>query len=261
MQFNLHGLLPPLFILLIHGIHPSAAHGFVEFIEADGIQYNGYNPFLNPQPGPVAGWYADNTDMGFVSPNKFNHPDIICHRSASPGTSHVQVAAGSNITLRWTAWPMSHVGPIMDYLAPCPVTGGGGCTNVDKNSLKFVKIAQQALKPNVTKNTYWIEAWVVDDFLRKKNHAWTFTVPADLKAGQYVLRHEILALHQAREVNGAQAYPQCVNLNVTGGGQTEITEGVSPTEFYDAKDPGIHIDVYGSGSLTEYSFPGPTVWR
>jgi len=54
---------------------------------------------------------------------------------------------------------------------------------------------------------------------------WTFQVPYDLKAGEYVLRHEILALHGGWDTNGAQVYPQCINLGVTGRGNTEIKGG------------------------------------
>lgn len=49
------------------------------------------------------------------------------------------MAAGSELTLTWNTWPDSHKGPIMDYLAPC----NGECTSIDKNSLRFFKIAQK----------------------------------------------------------------------------------------------------------------------
>jgi len=235
----------------------ATAHGFVQYIDADGAQYQGYDPgfrFQNPQPR-VPGWYADNPDIGFVPPQSFQHADIICHKSSLPGQEYVTVKAGSNITLQWLTWPESHVGPIIDYLAPCPATG---CTDVDKEELRFVKVAQQGLKPGVTPSTNWLKAWVVDDFIHN-DFKWNFHVPADLKAGMYVLRHEILALHSGWDTNGAQAYPQCINLNVTDGGNTLLSGGVSATRLYTAQDPGVHINIYGG--LTEYPFPGPATWR
>jgi len=235
----------------------TSAHGFVQYIDADGTRYRGYDPgfrFQNPAPS-VPGWYADNPDIGFVPPQSFQNADIICHKSSRPGQDLVNVRAGSNITLIWYTWPESHVGPIIDYLAPCPA---GGCANVNKEDLKFVKVAQQGLKSTTTPSTDWLKAWVVDDFI-KNDFKWTFTVPHDLKAGEYVLRHEILALHSGWDTNGAQAYPQCINLRVTGSGKTEIKEGASPTTFYKADDPGVHINVYSG--LAQYPFPGPEVWR
>lgn len=41
------------------------------------------------------------------------------------------------------------------------------------------------------------------------NNTGSLTIPSDLKAGNYVLRHEIIALHSAGQEDGAQAYPQC----------------------------------------------------
>jgi len=235
----------------------AAAHGFVQYITADGRQYKGYDPgfrFQSPPPR-VPGWYADNADIGFVAPQSFANPNITCHKAATPGQEHVQVQAGSTVTVQWFTWPESHVGPIMDYLAPCPVAG---CAGVDKNELRFVKVAQQALKPGVASSTDWLKAWVVDDF-RKNSYRWEVRIPADLAPGGYVLRHEILALHSAWDVNGAQAYPQCINLNITNGGNTTITGGAPPTSFYRADDAGVHFSVYNG--LTTYPFPGPQLWR
>ncbi|RYP08937.1 hypothetical protein DL764_001590 [Monosporascus ibericus] len=233
------------------------AHGFVQYITANGKTYFGYDPgfrYQNPPPR-VPGWYADNPDIGFVPPQSFQNPDIVCHKSARPGEEYVTVQAGSTIRLQWYTWPESHVGPIMDYLAPCP---GSDCTTVDKNQLKFVKLAQKGLKPGVTSSTDWLKAWVIDDFIQD-GFKWDVQIPRDIKSGAYVLRHEIMALHSAWDTNGAQAYPQCINLNVTNGGDTAVTNGTAPTTFYQADGPGIHINIYNG--LTSYPFPGPAVWR
>ncbi|KAK0702373.1 glycoside hydrolase [Lasiosphaeris hirsuta] len=243
-------------ITLLVGVRGCAAHGFVQYIDGEGIRYRGYDPgfrFQTPAP-EVPGWYANNTDIGFVPPQSFQDADIICHKSAVPGHDYVNVQAGSNITLQWLTWPESHVGPIIDYLASCPERG---CIDIDKKDLHFVKIAQQALKPGITSNTSWLKAWVIDDFIHR-DFKWHVQVPDNLPAGTYVLRHEIIALHSAWDVNGAQAYPQCINLNVTTGGSRRITGGVPATSFYGAEDPGIHINVYNG--MTDYPFPGPGLW-
>ena len=41
----------------------------------------------------------------------------------------------------------------------------------------------------------------------KNNNTWSVTIPMGIKAGNYVLRHETIALHQAQAVGGAQNYP------------------------------------------------------
>lgn len=86
---------------------------------------------------------------------------------------------------------------------------------------------------------------------------WLIKIPENLKPGNYVLRHELIALHSAQNKNGAQNYPQCFNLKVEGSG-TELPEGVSATELYKPDDAGILVSIYGS-KFKSYSIPGPEV--
>jgi cellulase len=39
------------------------------------------------------------------------------------------------------------------------------------------------------------------------NNTWTVKIPASIKAGNYVLRHETIGLHQAGTAGQAQLYP------------------------------------------------------
>jgi hypothetical protein len=87
---------------------------------------------------------------------------------------------------------------------------------------------------------------------------WSVTVPESLAPGQYVLRHEIIALHSAGDTNGAQNYPQCFNLEVTGSG-TASPEGVLGTALYTPEDAGIKVGIY-SPLGDSYEVPGPAVW-
>ena len=142
-------------------------------------------------------------------------------------------------------------GPVFDYIAPC----NGDCGAIAKTSLKFIKLDQGA----------WISGndpgtWVTDDLV-KNNFSWTTTIPSSLAAGNYVIRHEIIALHAAGQANGAQAYPQCVNFKVSGGSGTATlaSEGVPATSFYKAADPGITFNLYSK--FTGYTIPGPAVTK
>lgn len=47
------------------------------------------------------------------------------------------------------------------------------------------------------------------------NKQWTSTIPEGLAPGNYLIRHELIALHQA---NAPQFYPECAQLVVTGSG-------------------------------------------
>ncbi|KAF4836211.1 Polysaccharide monooxygenase Cel61a [Colletotrichum tropicale] len=234
------------FLTALFGASVVSAHGYVEKITAGGKSVDGLNPSSYPYASTkptTPGWAATNTDLGFVAPDATGDADIICHRGATPGTSSISVAAGSAVTVKWNTWPDSHKGPIMDYLAKC----SGDCTSATKADLKFFKIAEKGLSGST---------WAADELL-KNNLEWTINIPSDIAAGNYVLRHEILALHSAGSENGAQFYPQCINLEVTGGGSANPT-GVAGTSLYTAKDDGVIFDIYSNP--TSYPIPGPAVY-
>ncbi|KAL1836236.1 hypothetical protein VTJ49DRAFT_5398 [Mycothermus thermophilus] len=224
-----------------------AAHGHVSHIIVNGVQYRNYIPttdFYSPNPPVVMGWSALNQDNGFVEPSNFGTPDIICHKSARPGGAHVTVAAGDKITFFWNDWPESHVGPVIDYLAAC----NGNCETVNPSSLRFFKIDGAGYDQAA-------RTWAAD-VLRANGNSWTVQIPSDLKAGNYVLRHEIIALHGAANANGAQAYPQCINIRVTGGGNN-LPSGVAGTQLYRASDPGILFNPHVGNP--NYPVPGPAL--
>ena len=91
----------------------ASAHGAVHGIVVDGSSwFPGWNAamrYQNPIPA-TTGWMADNLDNGFVEPSQFNHANIICHKSATPGNSYVVAKPGSKVVLQWNTWPESHKG-------------------------------------------------------------------------------------------------------------------------------------------------------
>jgi cellulase len=103
---------------------------------------------------------------------------------------------------------------------------------------------------------YNTQVWASQKLIDNGN-SWTTTIPKSLAPGNYVVRHEIIALHGASSANGAQNYPQCFNLKVTGSGTANPT-GVAGTALYKSTDPGIHFNPYTT--ITSYPMPGPTVW-
>lgn len=239
-------------LALLSLISVVVAHGTVSGIVADGIFYEGYNPsyqYITPAPITV-GWLVPlDLDNGFVPPSSFNNSDIICHKSATNAQIEAPIKAGGKVELQWTPWPVSHKGPVMDYLANC----NGPCETVDKTTLNWFKIdAVGLLNPAVT-DGYW-----GTDVLINNNNSWVVEIPPTLKKGNYVLRHEIIALHAAGSANGAQNYVQCVNLAISGTG-TAVPAGVKATTFYKSTDPGILFNIYTT-PVSAYTIPGPAVW-
>ena len=229
------------------------AHGHVTGIVADDTYYQGYDPSFQYQQTPpkVVGW-SDPQDLGngFIAPSAYGTPDIICHLDATPGLAVAKVAAGGKVDLQWTApWPDSHHGPVLDYLAKC---AGDDCTTADKASLEFFKIGAVGLVDDSTVPGTW-----GSDQLIANNNTWTASIPKDIAPGQYVLRHEIIALHSAGNPDGAQNYPQCVNIDVTGFGSA-TPSGVVGTKLYASNAPGLVVNIYQS--LSSYHIPGPTIY-
>ncbi|GAB7327202.1 hypothetical protein MBLNU13_g11106t1 [Cladosporium sp. NU13] len=224
------------------------AHGRVISIEVDGTEYEGFTS-AQASSGKSDGiaWSASNQDNGFVGPESYGTSDIACHKDGKPGAKVASVAAGGSIKLQWDTWPESHHGPVLDYLAKC---AGDDCTSVSAGDLSFFKIDEKGLNDAAS------NSWASDDLIKDGN-SWTVTVPEDIAPGQYVLRHEIIALHSAQDANGAQNYPQCINIEVTGSGTAEPA-GVAATELYTAKDAGISLNIYNG--LTGYEIPGPAVY-
>lgn len=225
-----------------------AAHGHVEKVIADGVTYQGWNAALryqNPIPATV-GWQADNLDNGFVEPSRFGSADIVCHKLGKSNGAYVAVKPGSKVTFQWDTWPVSHAGPVQEYIAPC----NGDCGSVTPTSLRWTKVQSSAYKSGSNPGN-----WVTDDLI-KNNFSWDLTIP-NLAPGKYVVRHEIIALHAAGQPNGAQAYPQCINIEVGGSGTVKLDGGVPATSFYKATDPGIVFSLYRS--FDGYPIPGPEV--
>jgi hypothetical protein len=228
-----------------------AAHGYVSGAVVDGSYYGGYNPgaysYMADPPSLIA-WKEDATDNGFVDGSSYAKPDIICHKDATPGAISADIKAGGKVELQWTEWPESHHGPVITYLANCK----GDCSSVDKSALEFFKIDEAGLISDSNEPGTW-----ASDKLISANNSWTVTIPSTIASGNYVLRHEIIALHSAGQSNGAQNYPQCVNLKVTGGG-SDSPSGTLGTKLYTNTDPGILVNIYTA--LKSYTIPGPALY-
>lgn len=99
-------------------------------------------------------------------------------------------------------------------------------------------------------------AWGANDVM--KNLYWESTIPSSLAAGNYLIRHELIALHQA---NTPQFYAECAQLQVTGSGSAQPSGDYFATipGYAPQSDPGITVDTYGSKATT-YTPPGPKVW-
>ncbi|KAJ7589510.1 glycoside hydrolase [Mycena floridula] len=227
------------------------AHGYVPQIKIGSQYIPGWDiskdPYTTPQPLRVV--RGTKLDSGYIA--DVTSTDITCsigNQKLPPGPIQATVAAGATVTMLWNTWPLGHYGPVLNYMARCP-TSDCSTFKGDTGSPWF-KIQQ-----DVYKNGVW-----ASDTLATSNFTYVVNIPKKIAAGSYLLRHENLALHAATSVGGAQFYPVCVQLTVTGGGSLQPS-GLSFPGTYTATDPGIHFNVYQGDAVNQaYVPPGGAVF-
>ncbi|XXG96221.1 hypothetical protein Hte_002502 [Hypoxylon texense] len=243
----MHYFRYPIFITIFVSLHLVSAHSFVSNININGLSYDGFRP-TEPVAHPIAiGWSTSAFDQGYVNQTGYRTEEIICHRDARNAKGHAPISAGGIVHVQWNGWPESHKGPVLDYLAFC----GESCETVDKNALQFFKINQVGLVDSSRSPGLW-----GSDQLIANNNSWMVEIPRKIRPGFYVMRTEIIALHNASYEIGAQNYPQCINLQIKGEG-TELPRGVLGKELYDPEDPSMHLDI--SDGILTYKIPGPAL--
>ncbi|KAH9855164.1 glycoside hydrolase family 61 protein [Lenzites betulinus] len=235
-------LFSALFVSLL-GIASVRAHGYVQDVVVESTHYTGslpyQDPYMSPFPERIIRPIPSNGDLQC---NGYTDGGII---GSKPTSIFTTVAAGEQVHLNWTAWPDSHVGPIVTYLARAPSditqwVPGNACFKIDEAG----KSADGQ--------------WAATDGLYATDLIYTITIPPKLQPGQYIIRHEIIALHGAFAYPGVQIYPSCIQIEVTGTGNALPTSGlVSFPGAYTPETPGI-FDVYDNPDST-YPIPGPPV--
>ncbi|PSR97807.1 glycosyl hydrolase family 61-domain-containing protein [Coniella lustricola] len=237
-------------------------HGYVENATINGQSYPFYDPntdpYTSPTPERISRKIPGNGPVENVT-----SIDIQCNGDSvdgvigsAPAALHAPAAAGDNVTLFWSLWPDSHYGALVTYMARCPDTG---CQDWLPNSTSvWFKIAEDGL---ITPESAGGQAdiWAVDSLEVAGNAGYTYTIPSCLADGFYLVRHEIIAVFLAGSYPGAQLYPGCHQLNITGGAGSTVVDSDELVAFpgaYAGTDPGITWD----SSSTTYPIPGPSVF-
>ncbi|KAI0344324.1 hypothetical protein BDW22DRAFT_1355695 [Trametopsis cervina] len=234
-----------IFFAFLCALQRVAAHGYVSQIAIDGTWYAGNVPNNYKGPSPIR--LVD--DIGPVKGS--NNPDLMCGLSAAKAEMVVPANPGSVFSVQWSGgggqhWP-HNTGPLMTYMASC---GSSSCAQFDPSGAKWFKIDQLGKKSD---GSTWYQADISDS-----GDAYQVTLPQNLAPGGYLIRHEIIALHLATSVGGAEFYPSCTQVQIGGSGSGQPQSTVSFPGAYNDNDPGIYDpDIYNPGS--NYTFPGPAI--
>jgi len=179
-----------------------SAHGYVQNVTIGGKTYGGWLPFDSPYTSPATKSIVRNIrDDGPVT--TITDPAMACNFGGEKAAALIADAnAGDEVKFVMNRWPDDHLGPVTVWMANC----GASCSSFDPSSGDvWFKIDEAGLT-----NGQWATSKLI-----AQGDSWTVSIPSGLKAGQYLIRLEILALHSA---GAPQFYPSCSQLNVNGSG-------------------------------------------
>ncbi|KAF3022636.1 hypothetical protein E8E14_013989 [Neopestalotiopsis sp. 37M] len=87
----------------------------------------------------------------------------------------------------------------------------------------------------------------------------TFTLPEETPAGQYLLRIEHIGVHGAGEYGGAEFFFNCAQIEVESDSTAVPSPLVQIPGLYTGYEPGIEFYMYRN-YIVNYTMPGPAPW-
>ncbi|KAH6854800.1 glycoside hydrolase [Chaetomium sp. MPI-CAGE-AT-0009] len=220
-----------------------AGHGAVTSYIVGGTTYPGYEGFSPTGADTIQFQWPDYNPTMEVGDAKMR-----CNGGTSAALS-APINAGENITAVWKQWTHAQ-GPVMVWMYKCDGDFGASC---EGDGQGWFKIDQMGLFGTDPASEDWGTGIVL------KTLEWSSKIPTNLAPGNYLIRHELLALHQA---NTPQFYAECAQVVVSGSGTASPPSDklFSIPTYAPQDDPGITVDVY-QGGLTSYTPPGGDVWE
>ncbi|KAL2023723.1 hypothetical protein VTK56DRAFT_1437 [Thermocarpiscus australiensis] len=187
-----------------------------------------------------------------------NSNDLACNGGPNPTQPSpyiITVQAGTTVKAIWrhtlTSGPddvldASHKGPTLAYLK-----------KVD-NALTDTGIGGGWFK--IQEDGYSNGQWATSKVIANGGLHY-IDIPACIAPGQYLLRAEMIALHAAGSVGGAQLYMECAQINIVGASGSARPQTYSIPGIYKATDPGLLINIYTMTPTSTYTIPGPPLFK
>ncbi|KAI4522783.1 glycoside hydrolase family 61 protein [Schizophyllum commune] len=272
------------------------AHGQIESVSAGTESKVAPNIYWDGDKAntdtPVRVMYKASSPAYLLPKDFSDNSKMACEgSSASPAPSSLEVAAGNSITVQWSgstgeltnqpgvgsvpdgmqAW-VHAMGSIQNYITSC----NGKCADADVSNNGWTKLSGDGLDLSQSisddlRNTmtnkpekYYPEGaglWAMAKFVADGSK-WDVQIPAGLKAGEYIVRQELAAVHNpwsaSDSSSGPQLYVGCIQVTVTGDGTTELPEGTQAGSLYDPEGDFAKFQVYSDAD--SFVLPGPDVW-
>ncbi|KAH7324723.1 glycoside hydrolase [Stachybotrys elegans] len=183
-------------------------------------------------------------------------PNMICNVGGNDADSRAAtktytVAPGAQIGFNVNA-NLGHPGPLYVYMSKAPSGVSASDYLGDGEWFKVYALTTDRIDPNT--GLSWASfpnSQGITNF--------SFTLPQNLPAGDYLVRPEHIGLHGAGTFGGAQFYMGCAQIRVTGNGNGTPSPTVRIPGFYTGREAGILINIYWPPPQS-YGSPGPAVW-
>lgn len=152
-----------------------------------------FSPYADPatnQSTPQRSWATDNPIYDPTS------PQMACNNPGAPGPTTARVAAGSTVTAYWSNPWLHSIGPVVTWMAQLPPgsptdNAAAAAAAPPPGGRAWFKLDQAGLLAGDLPTGLWGMGVMMDG-----NSSWTSTVPAALRPGRYLLRNEVIAMHQ-----------------------------------------------------------------
>ncbi|CAH0055653.1 unnamed protein product [Clonostachys solani] len=227
-----------------------AAHGAVTSYVIAGTTYKGYNGFAPSSEPVIQRQWPDYNPTLSATDSK-----IRCNGGTSAQLS-APVKPGDSVQAIWAQWTHSQ-GPVMVWMYKC----AGDFSSCDGSGAGWFKIDESGFSgdgKNVFLDTETPSGWGIAKLVGG-NKGWTSTIP-NLTPGNYLIRHELIALHQAKT---PQWYAECAQLVVSGSGtgSPSSAQKASIPGYAQQSDPNISFNINDHTLPQTYTIPGPAVFK
>ncbi|KAK1976222.1 fungal cellulose binding domain-containing protein [Colletotrichum cereale] len=226
-------------------VSSASAHYTFDKLMVNGQKQGGDNTYIRKHQNGYMPTKFKGIPNGSISPND---ADFTCNKGSTPAPKVLTVKAGDKVALKqaFGGTGMMHPGPTQMYMAPVANAAA------DKGT-EWYKVHQSLLcksgAPEFLRQAAWC-SYGEDNV--------SFTVPATIPNGQYLVRGEHIALHGAHG-GEAEFYYACAQVEVTGNTATSMPgTGVKIPGVYKQADAPVNFSVWGRSTSYDKA-PGPDV--
>ena len=234
------------------------AAGTAQLIHAHTAFTNFFVDGINQGDGTAVRMSNDNAKATFPLPD-ITSPDMACGVNGENGVARVAAAnAGSTLVFEWRDWPdgsqpgsidISHKGPCAVYMKK--VDNSAASNNAAGNG--WFKIMEDGYDSSAQK-------WCTEKLIPNDGHL-AATIPKDLAAGYYLVRPELLALHQADKTPpDPQFYVGCAQIFLSSSGSATPSNTVSIPGYVDLNTPAMTFNIWQVPMKLPFPDYGPPVY-